>query len=516
MADSEQPHPDEAPETLDAQTPEVDATEGGDVEEAQPERLDLEVSVDERSACERHITVTVPREDIEKFYDHEFSELMPAAQVPGFRPGHAPRKLVEKRFRRDVGDKVKSELLMASLEQINEEQGLSAISEPDIDLDALEVPEEGPFTFEFDLEVRPQFDLPQWKGLSIEKPVREITDEDIDRALENVLSRRGKLVPQDGPAEPGDYVTVNLTFKHGEEVLSSAEEEVIRLRPVLSFRDGRIEEFDKLLSGAKAGETRSGEAQLSDDAPNEALRGQKVAATFEVLEVKRLEMPELTPELLDELGGFELEADLRDAIKDQLARQLDYEQHQRAREQITAALTVAADWELPPDLLRRQSQRELQRAVLELRRAGFDEDDIRAHENEIRQDNLASTARALKEHFILERIAEEEEMDVAEDDYNKEIFLIAAQSGESPRKVRARLEKTGSMDVLRNQIIERKVIERILEAAEFKEVPFEFERSEAEALDQAAGGHGADIPEAKPESSHPAESSRPAEPPVRE
>ena len=117
------------------------------------------------------------------------------------------------------------------------------------------------------------------------------------------------------------------------------------------------------MAGVRAGETRQAEAQLSEDAPNVALRGQTVTAIFEVLEVKRLEMPELTPELLDELGGFELEADLRDAIQDTLQRRLEYQQRQRAREQITAALTVAADWELPPGLLQRQSQRELQRAV---------------------------------------------------------------------------------------------------------------------------------------------------------
>ena len=183
-------------------------------------------------------------------------------------------------------------------------------------------------------------------------------------------------MPFDGPAEPGDYITANLTFKHGETVLASADEEVIRIRPVLSFRDGNIERFDELMAGVRGGETRQGEAQLTDDAPNEALRGQKVTAIFEVLEVKKLEMPELTPELLDELGGFRDEAELRDAIRDQLARQLEYEQHRRAREQITAALTVAADWELPPGLLQRQSRRELQRAVMELQRSGFSDEEI--------------------------------------------------------------------------------------------------------------------------------------------
>jgi len=267
---------------------------------------------------------------------------------------------------------------------------------------------------------------------------------------------------------------------------------------VLSFRDGNIEKFDELMTGVRAGETRQGEALLSDDAPNVLLRGQHVTAIFEVLEVKKLEVPELTPELLDELGGFTEEAQLRDAIRDQLARQLEYDQHRRAREQITAALTVAANWELPPALLQRQSRRELQRAVLELQRSGFNDEEIQAHENALRQNSTVSTARALKEHFILERIAEDEEIDAVDADYDAEIRLLATQSNESPRRVRARLEKAGSMDVLRNQIIERKVIERILEHALFKEVPYQPRRADAEAIDQTAGGgEHADIPEAK-------------------
>jgi trigger factor len=318
------------------------------------------------------------------------------------------------------------------------------------------------------------------------------------------------LAPYEGPAEPGDYISTNLRFEHQGQVLSSAPEEVIRIRPTLSFRDGQIEGFDTLMAGVRAGETRQTEAQLSPDAPNVALQGQRVAAIFEVLEVKRLEKPELTPELLDELGGFELEADLRDAIKDALQRQLEYQQRQRARQQITAALTVAATWDLPPGLLQRQSQRELQRAVLELQRSGFSEDEIRTHENVLRQNSRASTAHALKEHFILERIAEDQEIDAGEDDYAAEIKLIAAQSGESPRRVRAKLEKGGSMDVLRNQVIERKVIDLILENAQFEEVHYQPETTDVEALDLAAGGAASDIPAAKPGGAEAAAGGRPS------
>ncbi|MCC6124454.1 MAG: trigger factor [Pirellulales bacterium] len=491
MADSENTELDES--LLDS---DETAAEG----EEQPQRLELEVKIENRGTCERHITVTVPREDIERYYDKEFSDIMPEAQIPGFRPGRAPRKLVESRFRKEVAGKVKSQLLMDSLGQIHEEQQISAISEPDLDLDAVEMPDQGPMTFEFNLEVRPEFNVPKWKGLKIEKPVHEITAADVDDTLRRILEKRGKLAPFDGPAEPGDYVTVNLTFKDGDRVLSSANEEVIRLRPVLSFRDGKIEQFDKLMAGVRAGESRTAETEVSADAPTFDLRGKTVTAVFEVLEVKKLKLPELNAELLDELGGFQLEADLRDAIEDQLARKLDYERHQRARAQITAALTEAATWELPPKMLERQSHRELERAVMEYRRSGFTDDEIDAHANDLRQNSYVSTAKALKEHFILERIAEDEKIDIEERDYDAEIKLIAAQLGESARRVRSKLEKAGNMDVLRNQIVERKVVDLILAHASFKEVPFEFETTVAEAIDQALSGptHG-DIPEAKPE-----------------
>jgi len=463
-------------------------SEGPEAEEEPKEKLSLEVDIQTRSACQRHIVAKISREDIDRFFDKEFSDLMGTAQVPGFRPGHAPRKLVEKRFRKDVGDRVKSGLLMDSIAQITEEQKLSTISEPDFDLDAVELPDEGPLSFEFDIEVRPDFDLPEWKGLAIERPIRDFTEEDVDRALRNLLSKHGRLVPYPGAAESGDYISTNLTFSCEGQALSSAEAELIRIRPVLSFRDGKIEKFDELMKGVRAGETREGQARLSEDAPNQALRGRSVTAAFEVQEVKRLELPEMTPEFLEGIGGFESEAELRDAVRDNLERQLEYQQRRRAREQITAALTVAADWDLPPEMLKRQSERELARAVMELRSSGFGDEQIRAYENELRQNSRAATARALKEHFILERIAEEEKIEEAPEDYDEEIRLMAAQSGETPRRVRARLEKAGRMDVLRNQIVERKVIELILEHAGFKDAPYVPEATEAEALDRTAGG----------------------------
>ena len=156
----------------------------GDVAPAEEKKpLDLKVDVASPSACQRHITVTIPREDIERYYDEAFSEMMGTASVPGFRAGRAPRKLVEARYRKDMADQIKSKLLLDSMSQVNETQKLAAISEPDFDPAAIEVPDEGPMTFEFDLEVRPDFERPDRRGLSMDRAQRESTEEAVERYL---------------------------------------------------------------------------------------------------------------------------------------------------------------------------------------------------------------------------------------------------------------------------------------------------------------------------------------------
>ena len=455
---------------------------------AESTELHLDVEIASPSACQRHITVTVAREDIDRYLDDAFSEMMGTANVPGFRVGRAPRKLVEARFRKEVSDQIKGSLLLDSMAQVNEDHDLAAISEPDIDLGAVELPTEGPLTFEFDLEVRPEFDLPDWKGLKIERPTAEFGDSDIDEQLVRVLANYGKRVPSQNPIALGDYITMRITASFEGKTIGESVEETVCVRPSLSFRDGTIEEFGKLVDGHKTEDTVKTSITLIDDAPNGDLAGKEIQIAFEILDVKKFELPELNSEFLSQLGNFESEADLRDGIKDSLQRQLDYQQQQRARQQITQLLTAAADWELPPEMLKRQSGRELERKIMELRRSGFPEADIQAHANELRQNSQETTSTALREHFILERIAEEENVDAAEADYDREISLIAMQTGDTPRRVRAQIEKKGLMDSLRNQIVERRVIDLVLEQAKFKDVEFEGEGGTTEAIDMAIGG----------------------------
>lgn len=461
-------------------------------------RLDLDVKVDRTSACERHVVVTIPRADVDRYLRKAYDELAPKAEVPGFRAGRAPRRLVETRFKEQIGRQVKGGLLMDSLRQITEDGIFSAISEPNLDLDKVELPTEGPMTFEFDLEVRPDFDLPEWRGLSLRRPVHTYSDAEVNGHLMAVLEKYSHLVPFDGAAEANDYVVSKVTFEHGGRVLSKLEEVNLQVRPVLSFRDARLEGFDNLMLGAKSGDSKEANLVLSSDLENESLRGQTVSVKFEVLDVKRVELPELNSSFLDRIGGFENETELRKEVRNELERQMQYYEVQSLRQQITQELLRGATWELPQHLLRRQFSRELQRSKMELQSAGFSDERIRSHENELRRNAMATTARALKEHFILERIAEQNHIEASDEDFENEIRAIAEQADESPRKVRAKLEKRGQFDALRNQIIENKVLGMIMSAAKVTEVPFAPPHHVEFAVDASVAGSPQQIPEAKP------------------
>lgn len=465
------------------------------------EKLNQEVDIKEVSSCQRHVKVTISRDDVERYFEREYDELVEKAIVPGFRVGKAPRKIIEKKFKNEVVDRVKQGLLLDSLSQISDSNDLIPISEPDLNVKAVTLPEEGPFVYEYNIEVRPTFDVPNWKGLKIEKPVREFNDADVDRAIGTIRQNYGSLADSDQPAESGDFIVAALTFTHDGKEISKAESETIRIRPTLSFHDGAISGFDKLMTGAKPGDVKKAKAQLTDSTPNVELRGKEIDATFEIKAVKKLLIPDLDAAFLEEVGGFSDMGDFRDAILETLRRQLDHEQRKRARQQITAKLTESVKLDLPPALLERQSKRELQRAILELRRSGYDDSQILPQINFLRQNSNRATAQALKEHFILEKIAEMENVEDEAVDYDVEISLIAVQANISPRKVRSQLEKGGEMDILRNQIIERKVIDLILAEAVFTEVPWEMEGDQEEALDRAAGSDATDeeIPEVSEE-----------------
>jgi trigger factor len=473
--------------------------EAAETEAPEKAKLQLDVSVTSPQACLREVVVTIPRGEVDRYLKEAFDELVPDAQVPGFRNGRAPRKLVEKQFKETIHERVKGSLVMDSLALVTDGQGFSAIGEPQFDFDAVKLPDTGDFKYQFSIEVRPEFKTPDWKGLKVSKPIEEITEKDVDAAVVRLLSRNAALEATDEAAVKGDRLLITAKFMDGDKFLSDMEEEYVTLTDRVTFSDAVSENFGSAVAGVVEGDSRTVEVKLSDNLDDESLRGKTVSAEIQVVEVLHRNIPELTPAFLKEIGDFETEEEFRTFVRESLERQAKYREQQAVRKAVVHLLTDNASFELPADLVRRQTNRELQRKVLELRRSGFAEDQIRGYVNAIRQNAQAETEVALREHFILEQIAEELKLEADAADYDNEIELIAQQSGEPARRIRSRLEKAGQMDALRNQIVESKVIETIIAEAnvtEEKLAPKPNEDNEFAVFHNVVPTRGADIPEA--------------------
>jgi trigger factor len=238
---------------------EASQSESGD----EVKRLNLTVAVQDVGPCLKKLKITIPPEDIETHFNEQYTELVQNAEVPGFRPGHAPRRLIERKYRKEVADQVKRKLLMQSLEQVGDEQKIQAISEPKLDITAIELPESGPMVYEFEVEVSPEFDLPNYKGLKITRPVKEFAEADVNKQLKKFMEGYAQLVPKSGAAESGEFLIADVVFRDGGQEISRASELSLRIQPVLRFRDGTIDGFDKSVVGVKAGDVRKVQVKIA-------------------------------------------------------------------------------------------------------------------------------------------------------------------------------------------------------------------------------------------------------------
>ncbi|MHC4982318.1 MAG: trigger factor [Planctomycetota bacterium] len=270
-----------------------------------------EVAVEDTGTLKKKLTVTIPREKIDAKFDEMFGELATTAPVPGFRVGRAPRRLIEKRFGKEVSADVRNALIGESLADAIDKSGLKTLGEPELDLEKIELPGSGDMSYSFEVEVMPEFELPESKGIEIERPAAELTDEQIDEYLEQLRMGRGRYEDTDGAATKGD--TVAAAAKITGEGIEPLE------RPGLTLRvaPGQIEglplvDLGQALAGKKAGETAEAKITVPDAHPNENWRGKEVTVAITLGQVRRRILPELDDDFaagagfqsLDEMRQF--------------------------------------------------------------------------------------------------------------------------------------------------------------------------------------------------------------------
>ena len=433
------------------------------------ERLTLTVDIKPVGPCRKHVSVTVTEADIIRLRDLSVDEFSGQAEVPGFRIGHVPKSLLMKRFKSELADQVKQKVLLQSLEQMSDDNDIDPINQPDIDVDSLDIPDSGDFSYEFDVEVRPEFDIPDYGNFKIDRPSGETSDEEFIAFKEEFLESYSKPEKTDRAAAAGDSVVCDVVYKHGDKVVREADGQTFRIRPTLRFQDAEVEGFDRLMAGASVGGVKTTDVKISVASAIVEMRDETVSIEFTVREVRDHVQPTMDKEFFDQVNA-DSEEDLDEQIRAALKRQVEYAQRQSTRQQVLDKIVESADWELPESLVEQQTDNALRREMLEMTQAGFTREQIAARENEIRANAIESTRQALKEHFVLDRIATKEDIECEQQDIDQELLMMSFQTGESLRKIRARMAKSGMIDNMEAQLRERKAVDFILDKASYNDV----------------------------------------------
>lgn len=429
------------------------------------------VTIADSGPCKKKITVEVPEEKIKEALAEQFKELKRDAELPGFRKGRAPMRLLEKRFGGDVGEQVKLKLLADASDAAIKDNEIDVLGDPDIDHEKIELPETGALTFEFEAEVRPDFDLPEIEGIAVDKQAIEITDKKIDEEVDSLRRRMGIWEPREGKAvADGDQIIANALIKiEGVDEIDKKDNIEISVRENGFVAGIPVEDLPKILKGAKHGDTKTAKVDIPATFYNEELRGKKVEVEITVKDVKELVPAELDEDFLKKFS-MDDEAELRDKIRESHEEQADQQARQKMADQIYEYLLEKVSFDLPESIVADQSQRIMQRQYSSMLMKGLKPDKIEEEMKTLQANSDVQAKEQMKLFFVMDKIAEKLGIEVSPEEINGHIAQVAAQRGKRPEKMREELARDGSLAQFSLQIREQKCVEKMLESAKITEV----------------------------------------------
>ena len=428
------------------------------------------VQIEDSGPGTKKLTIEIPAERITLKLEENFKELRQKTAIPGFRVGHAPRKLVEKKFATDVREDVRRALVSESYQQAIKNNNLKVLGEPDFGAEQkLELPESGSLKFSFEVEIAPEFTLPQLTGIAVKRPKVQVTDEHRSQAMANLRQQQGTLVPvEDRGLEARDYVTADIAVKCDGKEVGAQKDASFMVAP------GRIaglfiQDMDKQLAGLKIGESKTLTVKVPADFGNADLAGKDVEIVIALKDIKKLEPAEINEEFLTNLG-FKDEAELREALGEQLEIRVTNDVQQAMRDQVAKFLFDTVELNLPNKISERQTQRIVQRRATDLMTRGVPQAQIEANIEKLKTGAQEVAVRELKMYFILERLAEQLQVEVQESELNGQVAMLAAQQGERPEKMKQRLSTDGTLSNMYLKLRENRALDRVIESAKIEDV----------------------------------------------
>ena len=420
------------------------------------------------SPTRKEIKIEIEPAQIRSAYDRISQQYSKAANVPGFRPGHAPTSVVRTRYKSEIRSEVLRELIPEAINSAISEHSLNALGEPNVEVDntaALEQLGEEPLTITVGLEVLPEVQLADYKGLEVDRRKRPITDADVDRMIDNLRESSASLQPvEDRASELGDTVTVNARGNFVED----PEEEEIKVDDVevVLGGPGVQQEFTENLTGVRPDDSRTFQVEYPADFSSPGLAGKKVEYTTEVTSVRKTELPELDDEWVQSLGG-ELDSveTLKTKVREDLEARATAESDHLLREEIMKKLLDSHKFEVPESLIDHQTRHRLESVANQMMRRGIDPRNPEINWEAAQAEMKGQAEEDVRATMLLEKVAEVENIFVSPEEIEAEIDAFATASRQPKEQVRAALTKDGGERSIAQRLRNRKALDLLVENA---------------------------------------------------
>ncbi|MBL4702239.1 MAG: trigger factor [Phycisphaeraceae bacterium] len=467
-----------ADETTDVTTKEAPPETPGNPEtpESNEKALQQTVSVKETGPACKELNIEVSEESIAARIEESFDQLSTDADIPGFRRGYAPRKLIERRFGSSVKDDVRARLISESYSKAIEDEKLDVIGEPDVkNFDDIQLPESGSLSYVVEVEVSPVIDIPAFDTFQVQEEATEVTDEDVTKEIGSLADRYGEMSSmKEEQVQEKDYVQANVNILAGKDAGDDAEE-IAQHQDVYILVNGEtaeykghvagivVEDLGKKLAGQKVGEELRVSMTGPESHEDEKIKAQDITLVIKINDIQRVAPVEISK--LTVMLGVESEDDLKTRIKEDLVGRSEREQQTKKHKQLREQLLEKIQFELPKKVAGRQIARNLSNQAMQLSYQGMSKEEVEAKVAELRSENEDEARKDLRLFFILDRIAKDNEIDVTPEEINGRIYQMAMIRQTRPEKLRQEMQQSGEIESLYMSIREQKTLDKILEGA---------------------------------------------------
>jgi len=406
--------------------------------------------------CTREIEVEVPAEVVNRETGAVIERFQKHARLPGFRKGRVPASVVKQRFPEDIRSEVVEALVPRYFRQEVEKRGLQPVSQPRVS--DLHVADGEPLRFKASFEIMPEIEVSGYQELRAEKSDTSVSDQEVDEAMGRVREQHATFSAVDErELRDGDFAQVSLVGTP-----ESAEGKPVTMDDVLVEIGGptTVRDFSDNLRGARPGEERRFDVTYPEDFSDQRLAGKKLAYAVTIKGVKQKLLPELNDDFAKEAGEFQSLDDLRAKIREQLEAEKKHAAEHSAKDKLVEELVQRNDFPIPEALVDRQVDVRLERGLRALAAQGMRSEDMKKMDfSRLRAGQREAALREVKASLILEKIADQEKVEVTDEEVNKEIEALAKQMQQTAEAVRARLTRDGALDRIRNRIRNEKTLD---------------------------------------------------------